>query len=384
MKILIVSFTFPPEANGVSHVAYAHAKGFLSKGHKIAVATSHNPNRDLAQLKKEGIDVFQFNVKGSGNIRVGYSGDITAYQEFIINFDADIILFHCWQSWATDLAIPVFPFTKAKKVLISHGVSANSLLSPRYIFNWLCWRPYVWKMPRMLRSFDHVVFLTDRQDKDRFYDFFLAKKIKFEKYSIIPNGTYEINGEVLLNFREKFKIATKRMFLCVSNYEARKNQKMVLEAFSKSKIEDATLVFIGSEKNKYSMEIEKISKKLHIEEQVLLLEKLQKDDIDSAYFSADLFLFASLWEAQPLVILDAMRAGVPFISTDVGCVSDFPGGFTVKNVSEMAEKIKILIRDTQLYQKLAEEGKAACKNIYNWDVVIEKYNMLFNNLVNGL
>lgn len=381
MKILIVTFTFPPEANGVSHVADAHAKGFLSKGHRVSVATSFNPERNIGQLRKEGMEIFQFNVKGSGNIRVGYSGDIKSYQKFLADCDADIILFHCWQAWSTNLAIPMFPFIKSKKILISHGVSANSILSIKNIFNWLCWRPYIWKMPQILRSFDHVVFLCNRQDKDRFYDFYLANKLGFKRYSIIPNGTYEINDRHLDNFKDKFKIVTKRMLLSVSNYEPIKNQRFILKAFAKSRIIDATLVFIGGKKNKYSAALEKIAQKMGIKEKVLLLEKLSKDEITSAYLSADLFLFSSLSEAQPLVVLDAMRAGVPFISTNVGCVADFPGGYIVKSESEMAMKIRELIENDVLRSRLGEEGKEACRKIYDWGLVIEKYEKLFEELL---
>jgi len=379
MKLLIVTFTFPPEANGVSHVAYAHAKGFVELGHAVTVATTPNNERKVDKFLAEGIKIFQFSVKGSGNIRVGYSGEIEKYQDFIATYDADIILFHCW-GWASDLAIPVFPLNKAKKILVSHGVSANSIYSLGNIVSWLCWRPYIWNMPKMMKRFDHIVFLSDRQDKDRFYDLYLAKKIGFKNFSIIPNGTYDTSSNTQSDFKNKFGIKSKKMILSVGDYTPMKNQEMSLKAFFKSRVSDATLVYIGNKKNAYSARLETLAKQMGIGDKVLFFDGLSQKDIVDAYLSSDLFILSSLSEVQPLVILDAMRAGVTFISTDVGCVSNLPGGLTVKSILEMSEKIKILIEDEDLRRELGMKGKKACEKLYSWDIVIDKYESLLKLL----
>lgn len=385
MKILIATFTYLPEDNGVSHVAHSHATGFVQKGHEVTVITAINKERNLKQMEKEGIRVVQFDVKGSGNIRQGYFGEIKKYQEFIANFNADVMLFHCWQVWSTNLAIPVFSFNKAKKILVSHGVSANSILSPRNVVSWLCWRPYLWKMPSMLSAFDHMVFLSARKDKDRFYDYYLTQKMGLINYSIIPNGTYPINQhKSKIDFKEKYKINSSYMILQVANYEFRKNQKMALKAFLKSGVEDTTMLFMGSQKNDYSNQLEKLIKRSGMENKVRILEKISREDITAAHLAADIFLNSSLWEAQPLVILDAMSAGVPFISTDVGCISDMPGGIIIKNEFDMADKIKKLIIDENLRRSLGEEGRKACNTTYSWSNTIDAYDSLLKKLTMNL
>jgi len=387
MKILIATFTYPPESNGVSHVAHAHAIGFVQRGHEVTVVTATNRNRNLEELKKERIKVFEFDVKGNGNIKVGYSGEIKKYQDFIAGSKADVMLFHCWQTWSTDLAIPVFSMNKAKKILVSHGVSANSILSLRNTVSWLCWRPYIWKMQEMIKTFDHIVFLSQRKDKDRFYDYHLVQKMGLSNYSIIPNGTYPLehnkyleHNEYKIAFKKKFIINTKYIILQVANYDFRKNQKMALEAFVESKVKDASLVFIGSQKNSYTNKLENYARQLNAQNTVLFLENLSRNEIMHAYVSADIFICSSLSEVQPLVILDAMNAGVPFISTDVGCVSDLPGGVIVKNTLQMAEQIKTLIEDEVLRKKLSEEGKKACSEYYSWSTIMDKYEELIKKL----
>lgn len=156
---------------------------------------------------------------------------------------------------------------------------------------------------------------------------------------------------------------------------------MPVKAFLKSNVKDTTMVFIGNEKNNYNVKLEILVKKLGIRNKILFLEKLSREEIVAAYLSADIFICSSLWEAQPLSILDAMNAGIPFISTDVGCVLNMPGGLIVKNWSEMGQKMKVLIEDEVLRKKLGEEGRRASEGFYSWELVIGKYESLIKKLV---
>ena len=42
-SILISTWTYPPQRNGVSHVAHAHAIGLAKLGHDVTVVTSCDP-----------------------------------------------------------------------------------------------------------------------------------------------------------------------------------------------------------------------------------------------------------------------------------------------------------------------------------------------------
>ena len=57
--------------------------------------------------------------------------------------------------------------------------------------------------------------------------------------------------------------------------------------------------------------------------------------VESTIAEADLFLFPSTIECAPLVILEAMAAGVPWISYDVGNVRELDGGLVVGSYGEL-------------------------------------------------
>jgi glycosyltransferase involved in cell wall biosynthesis len=384
-RILITTHTFPPEQNGVANVAYAHAKELSNRGYSVTVATKANSQRDNSSIS-ENIKVIEFEVEGSYLLHRRYRGTIKEYQNFIAEFPADIIMCHCWQIWTTDLAVPMFHKNPAKKILISHGVSVNSIIPghPSSIISWLLWRPYVKKMPGILKKFDHVTFLSNYLDKDRFYDLWLMNKHKLTHYSIIPNGVnIQKFDRELPNFRQIYDIETNKLILCVSNFSSLKNQKFILATFLQSELKNTTLVFIGSEINAYASKLNKMYMRQRTEYptlKVIFLEKISEQEICAAYKAASLFLFASKTEVQPLVILDAMAAGVPFISTNVGCISNMPGGLVANSKTEMLKYIKHYLNNIEECYRLRDRGINACKTEFRWNKVIDSYEKVFNQI----
>jgi glycosyltransferase involved in cell wall biosynthesis len=384
-KILITTFTFPPQANGVSHAAAAHAAGLARLGHDVTVATAADPRRKGDEVP--GVRVEQFDVSGCGKLFLGggYHGDVEGYQRFVASFDGDVIMCQCWQTWSTDLAVAAFGKCRAAKILVSHGVSANILLpSVGSMLNWFSWRPYVWRMGTMLEAFDHVVLLGSTANKKAFYDHYLMNRMGLKNFSVIPNGAG--NGKFSdrqtrgAAFGQRFGLGDRRVVLCVANYDKMKGQGMALRAFLGARLPNAALVFIGGEINEYARRVALSCGGIAGHPDVLFLEKLDQETIVSAYCAADIFLCPSRLEVQPLVIIDAIAAGVPWICTDVGCVCELPGGVVVRSGGEMASQLTRLLNDDEARRRLAQAGLAASESTYNWDAVVRSYDALVERL----
>jgi glycosyltransferase involved in cell wall biosynthesis len=387
MRVIITSFTFPPEASGVSHVAYSQARGLASRGHEVTVATAFLRERDPKSFP--GLKICQFDVRGCASLKFGHHGETQRYQEFIATEPADIILCHSWQNWATDVAVPAFPRSRAKKVILSHGFDAHIWSpNPRVPFGlgqWLCWQPYVLRFPALMRKFDHLIFLAERKDCGRFFDHWLAASLK-TPLSIIPNGIHlEALENTDLDFRKAYGIDPGHFLLLnVANYCDRKDQIATLRAFLRARRKDATLVFIGSEfkNSEYGAGLEQIYQQAKDPAgRVLFLEKIPRPMINAAYKAADLFVLTAKAETQPLAILDAMGAGLPFISTDAGCASELPGGIIVRGEAETANAINKLLDDSDLARRLGAEGRAAAVARYSWKSVVDAYEKLFARLL---
>lgn len=389
MKILVTSFTFPPQANGVSEVARTQSAGWAALGHEVTVATGFDSARSPAH-SPPGVSVKQFSVSGSACIRGGCQGDTAAYGQFIGSYDGDIILCNGWEIWATDVAIPFFPKSKARKVMVSHGFGAH-LWHPYRRFawglgQWLLAQPYVLRLPKMMKAFDRLIFLSPRRDAGRFFDHSVARRFFSDRISILPNGVHLSALEnARADFRRQWNLNTKHLLLNVAYYSPLKNQLATLRDFVRANRPDATLVFIGSAFNDYSARMESFyqsSRAQFPRAQVLFLEKIPRETINAAYRAADVFILSSKQETQPLAILDAMACGVPFISTNVGCVRDFPGGWVVSSGRRTTQAIHDLLDKPGLRLQLGEQGSAACIAKYDWNHVLTEYEHLFARLCN--
>lgn len=65
----------------------------------------------------------------------------------------------------------------------------------------------------------------------------------------------------------------------------------------------------------------------------------------------------SKWEAYPISLIEAMAAGVPWISTNVGIVKYLPGGFVADEISDISYWIEFIAKNEKVSQSLGNVGK---------------------------
>jgi len=105
----------------------------------------------------------------------------------------------------------------------------------------------------------------------------------------------------------------------------------------------------------------------------------------SAIKEADVLLLTSpkTREASPIVILEAMAAGTPWLSLGGGCVREHVGGLVVADLDEMAEKLQLLLTDQQLRHSLGEAGQRRITQRHSWDAIARQYEQLYRDVVAG-
>lgn len=387
MKILVATFTYSPNVDGVAESARLMVENFRSAGHEVRIATGKGTTPEANTPGPEP-GVWRFGIAGSPALGDGFHGDIKEYQDFLRSYSPDVIVFHCWDTWPVELAIPLLPTLRSKSILFSHGYASHLLnfkILPHGLRKWLRWLPHFASLPWRLRRFDKVVFLSTRTDLNRFFDVWVAHKTRCRNTTMMPNGINTAGWQTIpANFRESEHLGMGVFFLCVANYLPVKNQEMALNAYLLANIPNSVLVFIGSSLGDYGEAIQATwnrLKKNHPALDVRFLEHLNRERVITAVRSCDIAVLASVTEAQPLTLLEAMACAKPFISTNVGCVSELKGGTIVRDAAEMAAQMRFLAANHADRSKLGEEAKRCFDAHYSAEVTNPAWLNLIEEVV---
>jgi glycosyltransferase involved in cell wall biosynthesis len=104
-----------------------------------------------------------------------------------------------------------------------------------------------------------------------------------------------------------------------------------------------------------------------------------QEELPDYYSAADVFVGPSLREAQGIVFIEALAAGLPVVTTDQGGMKDFiqegNNGLMVKGSSSEAlfVALKTLYDDRPLLKKLAKNAPQSIREGYSWESTIDKY-----------
>jgi glycosyltransferase involved in cell wall biosynthesis len=114
-----------------------------------------------------------------------------------------------------------------------------------------------------------------------------------------------------------------------------------------------------------------------------LTKQTDRQTLIGAYQQADVFVMPSEIEAAPVVLLEAMAAGLPWVSFEVGNVAELSGGIVVQNEAQMREAILTLQHSPTLRQQLSAAGRAQAVERYDWKQVAKQYQQLYQSTIWG-
>lgn len=157
-----------------------------------------------------------------------------------------------------------------------------------------------------------------------------------------------------------------------------KNQKLLIDTVKELKKEGMEIKLIILGDGPLKQELQEYVEKAGLGEAVKMPGNV--DNIEDYFAEADIFALSSIYEGLPLVILEAMAAGLPILTTDVGGIRDVLGeeGILVPPGDRQAyrDALRKLVGDQELREKLGKEAK---KNSDRYDsgLIAEQYAEAF-------
>jgi len=235
---------------------------------------------------------------------------------------------------------------------------------------------------------------------DNYQDYKLCKSLNIP-VRVIPNGINfkELNDfDLIDSMKKKYKIDTKKVVLCVSNFFPGKGQEFlprILEKVYKD-YKDFTMVFISSTVDfEYANRLRQRFKKILLKNcsfPYKFLTDIPREDVVDFYAWSDIFVLPSQKEVAPLVILESMASYCPWVSLPVGNVETLTGGILIeeftKDVNDnlcysdktyelFAASITKLLCDDKFNHELGAKGADMIHDQLNWDAISAQYYNLF-------
>lgn len=204
------------------------------------------------------------------------------------------------------------------------------------------------------------VIAVSQQTKDDLIQFFDVPEQKIE---VVYQGCNPIfwesagegkKNEILLKY-----LIPEQFMLYVGTIEERKNLLNIVKAIHLHKI-NYPLVVVGKP-TPYLNKVKTYIDKYKIEN-VYILHHVPSDDLPALYQIAELFIYPSIFEGFGIPILEALVSKTPVISSLGGCFHEAGGTSSIyinpEDVDQMAHEINRVICDTDLREKMQDDGFA--------------------------
>lgn len=170
----------------------------------------------------------------------------------------------------------------------------------------------------------------------------------------------------------------------VARFSEQKDHALLLNAVKDIDIKNLKVQLIGDGPQLPNMK--SLTESLNIGDRVQFLGN--RKDVPDLLAQADIFVLTSKWEGFPITILEAMRAGLPVICSDVGgcreAVEDGENGFLVPRGDGvvLANRLKQLIEDKDLRYKMGQKGRMRFEQYFTVEKMAEKTKRIYGEIIN--
>jgi glycosyltransferase involved in cell wall biosynthesis len=209
------------------------------------------------------------------------------------------------------------------------------------------------------------------------------------KFACIPNGinTRELKPVKSASFKQSRKLGSGPMALFVGRLIKQKGLEYLLQAWNEVavRVPRARLAVIG--RGNELPALQKLSRKLGIEESVLFTGYVSESELYDALHSCDVFILPSLWEVLPIAILEAMAAGKPIICTAVGGNSELVrngvNGFIVpkRNPRALAKALERVFADAKLRERMGSASRERAVSEFDWPIIAAQTQSFYKRLL---
>jgi glycosyltransferase involved in cell wall biosynthesis len=268
----------------------------------------------------------------------------------------DLIILESWQTAITESSLKIADSLKIPILMISHGVSIMPYTHSFYDFlRYVSWVPYHLNLINLVSKLTAITTLNEFSESERFFDRKVANLIGVQCLKLTNHP---------INFaRERGSLNSRKKQILVVGYFSRvKNQLAAIRAINLLPTA-FRLILVGRQEGQYYQKCLKEVLHLKISHKVKFLEDV---DVDLSLLMKESFLLylPSITEVLPIVVLEAMASGTPFVSSPVGALPEINAGILKEEYSDHIVAMNKLIKNKELWNSTSRAGLLAYKKNY--------------------
>ena len=195
------------------------------------------------------------------------------------------------------------------------------------------------------------------------------------------------------NLISKYDLKEKIVFGYIGSIIKLEGLEYLIKAFKKIKysVDNARLIIVGdgSELNN----LKSLSKQLNLEEYVVFTGRVNHDEVLNYYSIIDIFVLPRVKGrvsniVTPLKPFEIMALGKIVVGSDVGGIKEIIENnttgiiFEAENVDSLANCCIDLANNKEKVQRIANEGNKWVLENRTWEVNVQKYNYIYDDLLN--
>jgi glycosyltransferase involved in cell wall biosynthesis len=358
MKVAIVT-AYPRDINspkgGVEAVSVVLVEALARAGAQLDVITLDSVS-ETEVSSQNGVRVHRLPRRGASMLTGAIGADRRNVTDYVLKLRPDLVHAHdTYGLMVADLTLP--------RVFTVHGFIYRDTLLSQQKFAWL--RSKIWERVEKAgwAKQPHIISISPYVR---------------ERLNGVRGVIHDIDNPISRGYFESTYTPQPGRIFSAAVINPRKNPLNLVRAFAQlaKDFPSAELRLAGPVTNEaYGEKLKQEISKAGLQDRVQLLGRVSAGQVRSELQSASVFALVSLEENSPLGVEEAMAMGVPVVTSN-RCgmpymVRHGESGFLVDplDVSDIARRLRQLLLDKVLHQKMSVRAKQVARDRFHPDVV---------------
>jgi len=377
MDITQISHLYRPSIGGIENYSYRLTNSLRESGHSVStITTDRSFENDRSPLDAD--PAVRYCETTATLLRNPFS--IELYRA-VKGSTADV--YHLHSPWYLSTLEATYALSETvPKVMTIHGFQPIQNLSARVLDR--LYQPFT---QYVLDQVDRTIVLGEAEKHRLIAEFDVSPR----DVAVIPNGirpdAHDVPTAAVEGFRDRYGIdPTTPTVLFVSRLVPLKRPHLLVEAITSHLSDlDMDVIVIGNGTQAARKGFER-----RADDRFTFLANLPFEELQAAYHAADLFTMLSRSEGLPTVVLEAMNAQLPIVTTPAGAlvdvVADGENGWLLDREPsglELARAIRHYVEYPERTETTGERNRAYVRSEFDWEQVAKEIESVYETVLDG-